>query len=106
MLSSLRSLRTFATRLPSVWSENILRVSRNPALERIVLEDFAPPSPPPGHPENGHENVYDYGIQGTGLFFNEAKKHPRLCELIRAGLGFGLPGGFACLLYAKLFFKN
>lgn len=102
VLSTLPNLRTFVTRLPNVWSQNILRVSRNPALEKIVLEDLALP-PPTG---SGPENVYDYGIQGTGLFFKEAKKYPRLCELIRAGLGFGFPGRFACLLLCKSFLKE
>lgn len=42
-LSTLPNLHTFATHLPNVWNENILRVSQNPGLERIVLVDSSRP---------------------------------------------------------------
>lgn len=102
-LSTRPKLHTLSTLLPSVWNESILRVSRNPALERIILDDgvggrdasysrggpwlakdlYAAPVAAmiPSSPtmEGAH------GIPSTGLFFLQAKKHPRLCELIRAG---------------------
>ncbi|KAJ3860593.1 hypothetical protein EV359DRAFT_85178 [Lentinula novae-zelandiae] len=61
------SLHTFATQVPSVWNEAILRVSQNPSLQKIVL----------GDPKTG--------VLITGLFMAESKKHPRLVELIKAG---------------------
>lgn len=36
-LASRPKLKTFVTMLPSVWNEAVLRVSRNEALERVVL---------------------------------------------------------------------
>ncbi len=96
VLSTLPNLRTFATRLPDAWNENILCVSRNPVLERIAIEDFSSST---GH---GYEHAYRYGMHGRGHFLNEAKKHPRLHALIRAGTtidsGFGR---FVCLLYVQ-----
>ncbi|KAF8632672.1 hypothetical protein AX17_004804 [Amanita inopinata Kibby_2008] len=90
-LSTLPCLHTFATHLPSTWSEAILRVSTNKRLDRVVLTDgridvciipeivgasfFAPVT----------EQQCQVGILGTGLFFMEARKHQRLSELIRAG---------------------
>ncbi|KAF9479120.1 hypothetical protein BDN70DRAFT_932791 [Pholiota conissans] len=111
-LSTRPKLHTLSTILPSVWNESILRISVNPSLERIVLADgvgggrepsfehtsspaskgdaqcsardlYAAPvaaTMPPGPPLEGN-----HGIHSTGLFFVQAKKHPRLCELIRAG---------------------
>ncbi|KAJ4474359.1 hypothetical protein J3R30DRAFT_3508296 [Lentinula aciculospora] len=61
------SLLTFATHVPSVWNETILCVSQNSSLQKIVL----------GDPRTG--------VLITGLFMVEAKKHPRLIELIKAG---------------------
>ncbi|KAJ3808339.1 hypothetical protein EV368DRAFT_84803 [Lentinula lateritia] len=61
------SLQTFATQVPSVWNEAILRVSQNPSLQKVVL----------GDPKTG--------VLTTGLFMAESKKHPRLVELIKAG---------------------
>ena len=43
-------------------------------LERIAIEDFASST------DHGYEHAYPHG-----KFFNEAKKHPRLYALIRAG---------------------
>ena len=101
-------LHTLATMLPNVWNEAMLRVSENPALERIVLADGVGAGPaqargatwagarafyaapvaaalPAPAPAAASEGVYGGSIQCTGLFFAQAKKHQRLCELIRAG---------------------
>jgi len=151
-LSTLPNLHTFVTHLPNVWNENVLRVSQNPALERIVLVDssrpffrgasFYGPLSNPGSSSrapmatysvkdlypgpvsaymsdfssgigstsqhaHGFGNAYNdlnalyapgygnpsgFGIQETGHFFSQAKNHPRLCELIRAGFGSGSGG--------------
>jgi hypothetical protein len=102
-LSTRPKLHTLSTHLPSVWNEAILRVSRNPALERIILDDgmggrdasysrggpcsardlYAGPVAAVMPPSPTLEGTH--GIPSTGLFFLQAKKHPRLCELIRAG---------------------
>ncbi|KAF9063021.1 hypothetical protein BDP27DRAFT_1335878 [Rhodocollybia butyracea] len=58
------SLHTFSTHVPNVWNDTLLRVSQNPCLQKIILS----PS-----------------VMITGLFMNEAKKHTRLTELIKAG---------------------
>ena|SRR5258708_3116207 len=71
VLSSRPKLHTFSTHLPNVWNENILRVSQNPALQRIILVDPLSDS-----------SKY---IIGTGHFFAQARRHPRLSDLIRAG---------------------
>lgn len=175
-LTSRPRLRTFATMLPSVWNEAVLRVSQNESLERVVLLGLngipvaaplrssnryslqlpsRPSAPPLSHlpqstsfadishqsnnstpgspggarrprlsvtlPPNPVERVYaastrdvngfhptnpnshasamepyhggngggygggGYVPMGTGLFMNQAKKHDRLCELIRSG---------------------
>jgi hypothetical protein len=87
------SLRTLLTQLPAVWNPVLLCISMNPMLERIVLN--------PGACDPGSGN-YDYTswqselgggrgadastvVVGTGLFLMEARKYPRLSELIRAG---------------------
>ncbi|KAF4621587.1 hypothetical protein D9613_012611 [Agrocybe pediades] len=80
-LSTLPKLHTLSTVLPSMWNESILRVSANPALERIILGDRT-------CRDQGifsNEQSTNHSILGTGLFFTEAKKHPRLSELIKAG---------------------
>lgn len=98
-LSTRPKLHTFSTLLPSIWNEAILRVSNNPALERIILgggsqeqthgrgvtwssKDFyAAPvgATMPAAP------AFEGSIAGTGLFLMQARKHTRLSELIRAG---------------------
>jgi len=101
-LSTRPRLHTFSTLLPSVWNEAILRVSNNPALERIILGDgsvgmreqtqgrgvtwsgtdfYAAPvsASIPAAP------ALEGSIAGTGLFLMQARKHTRLSELIRAG---------------------
>lgn len=101
-LSTRPKLHTFSTLLPSVWNEAILRVSNNPALERIILGDgsvgvreqtygrgvtwsskdfYAAPvgASMPSAP------VFEGSIAGTGLFLMQARKHTRLSELIRFG---------------------
>lgn len=102
-LSTRPKLHTFSTLLPSVWNESILRVSTNPALERIILGDgqsvysrgntwsgtdfYAAPvsaSIPVG-PYFDSGNHGQGSILGTGLFLMQARKHARLSELIRAG---------------------
>ncbi|KAI0916335.1 hypothetical protein AcV5_003301 [Taiwanofungus camphoratus] len=52
--------------LPAVWNNTLLEISANPALERIQLTP-------------------DTELIGAHLFLAEARKHPRLIELIRAG---------------------
>lgn len=82
MLSTRPKLHTFSTHLPNVWNENILRVSQNPALERIILIDGA------GDARDGavsDQYACGSGIAGTGHFFAQAKRHVRLSEQIRAG---------------------
>ncbi|PPQ88177.1 hypothetical protein CVT25_005142 [Psilocybe cyanescens] len=112
-LSTRPKLHTFSTLLPSVWNEVILRVSVNPSLERIILGDghgnghsnryngYASlrsstayrstkdhhtgpitASLPTTWP---HFEMANSGVMGTGLFMLQAKKHPRLTELIKAG---------------------
>jgi hypothetical protein len=101
-LSTRPRLHTFSTLLPSVWNEAILRVSNNPALERIILGDgsvamreqthgrgvtwsskdfYAAPvgASMPAAP------IFEGSIAGTGLFLMQARKHTRLSDLIRAG---------------------
>src|SRR6266540_1049655 len=134
-LSTLPNLHTFATHLPNIWNENLLRVSQNPALERIVLVDYSRPcfrgaylrsptisnpgstttttiaalpstysakdfypgpvsaciSSDSGSPSQGlgpYAHGFGDAYNGTGHFYSQAKSHPRLCELIRAGVGF------------------
>ncbi|KAH9475855.1 hypothetical protein JR316_0011415 [Psilocybe cubensis] len=116
-LSTRPNLQTFCTLLPSVWNEVILRVSANPSLERIILGDghsqnirsspftnsrsstptwsskdhYAGPVSvglPPSWP---HFEMATSGVMGTGLFMLQAKKHPRLTELIRAGTSITRP---------------
>ncbi|KAF9527165.1 hypothetical protein CPB83DRAFT_423335 [Crepidotus variabilis] len=108
LIHSLRSrprLRTFCTRLPNIWNECILRVSENPNLERIVLAD--PMNQPNFHAKDlyaapvgacypdaisssnisqghGHGQVF-LGPGPSSLFMMQARKYPKLCELIRAG---------------------
>jgi hypothetical protein len=87
VLGSRPNLHTFSTHLPNVWNENILRVSQNPALARIILVDGA------GDAKDGAVNNDQCpggggcgsGIAGTGHFFAQARRHARLSELIRAG---------------------
>ena len=82
VLSSRPKLHTFSTHLPNVWNENILRVSQNPALERIILIDGS------GDAKDGTAydgSGYGSGIAGTGHFFAQARRHSRLSELVRAG---------------------
>jgi len=61
------SLHTFITHAPSLWNESILCVSQNSSLQKIILGD------------------HRTGVSISGLFMNEAKRHPRLTELIKAG---------------------
>ncbi|KAI0826619.1 hypothetical protein BC628DRAFT_244831 [Trametes gibbosa] len=65
-LAAAPRLHTLYTQLPAVWNTTLLDIAQNPALARIVL------SP-------GAEHA------GAHLFLAEAKRHPRLVELIRAG---------------------
>ena len=96
-LSTRPKLHTFCTLLPSLWNETILRVSANPALERIILgdgtlarggewsgKDFYA-APVSSCLPTGPYFETNQGIVGTGLFFVQARKHARLSELIRAG---------------------
>ena len=97
-LATRPKLRTIRTLPPSIWNEALLRISANPALERVVLGDSRAERSSAernrrvvGQPGDvfGHWTGYEVnpGVVGitTSLFFSEAKKHPRLCELIRAG---------------------
>ncbi|KAG6901411.1 hypothetical protein C0995_012301 [Termitomyces sp. Mi166 len=69
-LASAPALHSFSTHLPSVWNAAIAAIASNPALHRICLTTNSPSSP---------------AIPGTGLFLMEARRHPRLAELITAG---------------------
>ncbi|EMD36438.1 hypothetical protein CERSUDRAFT_115454 [Gelatoporia subvermispora B] len=65
-LAAAPKLRMVRAALPAVWNSTLLEISANPALQRIEL---AP----------------DTELLGAHLFLAEARKHPRLLELIRAG---------------------
>ncbi|KAG5349903.1 hypothetical protein C0989_001338 [Termitomyces sp. Mn162] len=67
-LAASPALHTFSTHLPSVWNTAIATIASNPALQRIALVQNTPAA-----------------IPGTGLFLMEARRHPRLAELIAAG---------------------
>ena len=56
-------------------------------LEKIAIEEFV----------SSTNHRYDHGTHGRGKFFNEAKKHPRLDALIRAGTT--IDSGFEGLVY-------
>ncbi|KDR79205.1 hypothetical protein GALMADRAFT_223443 [Galerina marginata CBS 339.88] len=105
-LSTRPKLHTFSTLLPSLWNETILRVSVNPSLERIILgdgnlsgsregmlsrgnawsgKDFYAGPVSASLPTGPYFESSTQGILGTGLFLSQARKHPRLSELIRAG---------------------
>lgn len=100
-------LRTLRASLPAVWNPALLRMSKNPALERIVLTvPRTRPRASPAHPmhvadasadvaeervsewdtddEDAREEVLGWG-SGPQLWMMEAKKHARLMELIKAG---------------------
>ena len=96
------NLHTFTTQLPSVWNAAILNISTNPCLERIVFSDgsfesafpddpfqvhVSPPhtSSPPWRTTPVISSTANGGIYGSGLFLMEARKHPRLSQLIREG---------------------
>jgi hypothetical protein len=83
VLSSRPKLRTFSTFLPNVWNENVLRVSQNPALERIILNEGAVAGD--AKDVGADQCLGGFGIPGTGHFFMQARRHARLSELIRAG---------------------
>jgi hypothetical protein len=103
------SLRTFATQLPAVWNNAILTVSRNPNVEKVVLTSGAASVNAPSYPayacqpptsgsvtfpHKAHlhapvvQPAHVSGIPSSGLFMMEAKRHPRLTELIKAGTPF------------------
>ncbi|KAI0701787.1 hypothetical protein C8Q76DRAFT_581217, partial [Earliella scabrosa] len=65
-LAAAPRLHTLRTQLPAVWNTTLLEIAQNPALARIVL------SPAPE-------------LAGAHLFLAEAKRHPRLVDLFRAG---------------------
>ncbi|KAI0777679.1 hypothetical protein BD413DRAFT_447541, partial [Trametes elegans] len=65
-LAAAPRLHTLYTQLPAVWNTTLLTIAQNAALVRIVL------SPTPEH-------------AGAHLFLAEAKRHPRLVDLIRTG---------------------
>ncbi|KAI0371945.1 hypothetical protein BV20DRAFT_131733 [Pilatotrama ljubarskyi] len=65
-LAAAPRLHTLYTQLPAVWNTTLLDIAQNPSLARIVL------SPAPEH-------------AGAHLFLAEAKRHPRLVDLICAG---------------------
>ncbi|KAG6844324.1 hypothetical protein H0H87_007730 [Tephrocybe sp. NHM501043] len=88
-LANSTSLHTFSTQLPSVWNTAIATIATNRRLERIILSppNHATSSPPfhnyhPSSPSDVHATP---AISGTGLFLMEARRHPRLAELIGAG---------------------
>ncbi|OJT07066.1 hypothetical protein TRAPUB_2098 [Trametes pubescens] len=65
-LAAAPRLHTLHTQLPAVWNTTLLDIAQNPSLVRIVL--FPAPEQ-----------------AGAHLFLAEAKRHPRLVDLIRAG---------------------
>ncbi|KAG6895781.1 hypothetical protein C0992_012639 [Termitomyces sp. T32_za158] len=75
-LAAAPALHTFSTHLPSVWNAAIAAVGSNPALQRISLY------PSSSHP---HAHAHATAIPGTGLFLMQARRHPRLADLIAAG---------------------
>ncbi|PFH48822.1 hypothetical protein AMATHDRAFT_5459 [Amanita thiersii Skay4041] len=87
-LSTCPRLHSFATHLPNLWNEAVLRVSTNKHLDRIVLTDGRMDISVIPEITGGLFLAADHpqaGIVGTGLFLMEARKHTRLSELIRAG---------------------
>ncbi|KAG6853277.1 hypothetical protein C0991_005548 [Blastosporella zonata] len=98
-LASSSSLHTFSTQLPSVWNTAIATIASNPRLERIVLAPACSvpsySSPLASYPKysnwdsdigQGYSNsIVTPALPGTGLFLMEARRHPRLAELIGAG---------------------
>ncbi|KAJ3514510.1 hypothetical protein NLJ89_g2332 [Agrocybe chaxingu] len=67
-LSTRPKLHTFCTLLPSVWNETILRVSKNPSLERIILGDgMGPGRDPVAHTRGTGSSGRDfYAAQVSG----------------------------------------
>ncbi|KAM5537083.1 hypothetical protein V8D89_009229 [Ganoderma adspersum] len=65
-LANAPRLHTLSTMLPTVWNTTLLDIAQNPALKRVVLD----PAPE---------------LVGAHLFLAEAKRYPRLIELIHAG---------------------
>ncbi|KAI0717393.1 hypothetical protein C8T65DRAFT_571907, partial [Cerioporus squamosus] len=65
-LAAAPRLHTLYTQLPAVWNTTLLDIAQNPALARIVVTP-------------AHE------LAGAHLFLAEAKRHPRLMDLLRAG---------------------
>ncbi|KAI9063642.1 hypothetical protein FKP32DRAFT_1611763 [Trametes sanguinea] len=66
-LAAAPRLHTLYTQLPAVWNTTLLDIAQNASLTRIVLD------PAPEH-------------AGAHLFLAEAKRHPRLVDLIRAAV--------------------
>ncbi|KAF8192947.1 hypothetical protein BJ912DRAFT_1093804 [Pholiota molesta] len=100
-LSTRPKLHTLSTHLPSVWNEAILRVSRNPALERIswtmawvvgmllIPEEAHVQRKTFSWTGRGCDASEPYsgrysGIPSTG-FFPPGQEASQACELIRAG---------------------
>ncbi|KAH9831998.1 uncharacterized protein C8Q71DRAFT_276314 [Rhodofomes roseus] len=65
-LASAPRLRRVSAQLPTVWNTALLEISQNPSLERIHIGPRAE-------------------LFASQLFITEARKHPRLMELIVAG---------------------
>ncbi|KAH9849369.1 hypothetical protein C2E23DRAFT_935616 [Lenzites betulinus] len=65
-LAAAPRLHTLHTQLPAVWNTTLLDIAQNPSLARIALTPAA-------------EHA------GAHLFLAEARRHPRLVALIRAG---------------------
>ncbi|KZT70686.1 hypothetical protein DAEQUDRAFT_634406, partial [Daedalea quercina L-15889] len=65
-LAAAPRLRAVSALLPTVWNTALLEISQNPVLERIHLGPRAE-------------------LFASQLFISEARKHPRLMELIVAG---------------------
>ncbi|KAF5360255.1 hypothetical protein D9758_009177 [Tetrapyrgos nigripes] len=86
-LSTLPNLRTFSTQLPTVWNEVLLTVSKNDKLEKIVLGSASAPVAPGSRRMSSGSAMPPRvgGVMLSGLYMSEAKKHPRLVDLIKAG---------------------
>ncbi|KAJ7621285.1 hypothetical protein FB45DRAFT_928873 [Roridomyces roridus] len=71
-LASAPRLTSLLTPVPTFWGPALPTIAANPALTRISLGD---------EPQGHHRRP----VLGTSLFLAEARKHPRLADLIRAG---------------------
>jgi hypothetical protein len=88
-LSMAPNLHTLHTQLPSIWNPLFLLIADNARLERVVFGGTVPGSNGYLHSRTGSESgdrvEEREGVLETGLFMTEARKWPRLRDIIRAG---------------------